>query len=61
MPNPLYGQNKADDAIDAVKEAVDAGAKAAGGAAATNGAAAKVLQIEIGGVTYYIPLHTANS
>lgn len=61
MPNPLYGQNKADDAIDAIKEAVDAGAKTAGGAAATNGNVTKVLQVTIGGVVYYIPMHTANS
>ena len=61
MANPLYGQNKADDAVDAVEEAIVAGAKTAGGDAATNGAAAKVLQITIDGVIYYVPLHTANS
>ena len=36
------------------------GAIDAGGAAATNGAAAKVLEVSLNGVTYFIQLHTAN-
>ena len=36
------------------------GAIDAGGAAATNGAASKVLEVSLNGVTYFIPLHTAN-
>ena len=39
---------------------VSVGAIDAGGAAATNGAAAKVLKVSLNGTTYYIPLHTAN-
>ena len=39
---------------------VSVGAIDAGGAAATNGAAAKVLEVSLNGVTYFIPLHTAN-
>ena len=36
------------------------GAIDAGGAAATNGAATKVLEVSLNGVTYFIPLHTVN-
>ena len=42
-------------------EDASVGAIDAGGAAATNGAAAKVLEVSLNGVTYFIPLHTVNA
>ncbi len=36
------------------------GAIDAGGAAAANSTAAKVLEVSLNGVTYFIPVHTAN-
>ena len=58
-PSSDVSSDEAQDLAQLGKD-VSVGAIAAGGDAATNGAAAKVLEVSLNGVTYFIPLHTAN-
>ena len=65
MANPLYGQNKQDNMLDALASAddniVDAEDGDANSAGKDDSVASKVLPITIGGVTYYLPLYSANT
>ena len=65
MANPLYGQNKADDILDALASAsdniVDAEDGDTNSAGEADSVAAKVLPITVNGVTYYLPLYSANT
>jgi hypothetical protein len=66
MANPLYGQNKADDFLDALANADDniaAAGTTAGSAGETDGTGrpAKVLPVTIAGVVYYIGLWDQNT
>ena len=65
MANPLYGQNKQDNMLDALASAddniVDAGDGDTNSAGKNDSVAAKVLPIVIDGVTYYLPLYSANT
>jgi len=51
MANPLYGQNKADDALDAIKDAIVGGVATSANAAGTHS-----ITITIGGVDYEVLL-----
>jgi len=62
----MYGQNKADDAIDACADMVTGGVAAAGTGAGSCGVATecnadKVVEIVIDGVTYFLPVFTQNA
>jgi hypothetical protein len=58
-PDSDVSSAEAQDLAQLGKDA-SVGAIDAGGAAAINGAAAKVLEVSLNGVTYFIPLHTVN-
>ena len=60
MANPLYGQNKADDILDALasaEENIEAVATASGKIGNENCAPVKQLPVTIGGVKYYLALY----
>jgi hypothetical protein len=65
MANPLYGQNKQDDMLDALASADDnivtAGTGTGSAGEPAHADAEKVLPVTIGGVVYYIPLYASNA
>ena len=65
MANPMYGQNKADNMLDALADAdatlVAAGENSGSAGAADGCNADNVITVVIEGTTYYIPLFTSNS
>lgn len=65
MANPMYGQNKADNILDALASASDNIAAAessdTNSAGHADSVAAKVIPITVNGVTYYLPLYSANT
>ena len=66
MANPLYGQNKQDDLLDALASADDnivAAGTSAGSAGETDGSGrpAKVIPVTIDGTVYYLGLWDQNT
>jgi len=59
-PSSNVTKEEAKDLAQLAKD-TSVGAIDAGGDAATNGAASKVLEVSLNGVTYFIPLHTSNA
>jgi len=64
MANPLYGQNKQDDMLDALASAdeniEDAGTGTSSAGESAHADADSVIPVTINGTVYYIPLYASN-